>query len=92
MKLLINKTEIEEVIPKDGKIFTVTFVKGDGTLRTLTGRKGVKKYVTGIGLRFDPEENRMFTVFEMRLKQYRLVKIDNIQKIKANKIEYEISG
>lgn len=91
MKLLINKSEIEEVIPKN-KIFTVTFVKQDGTIRRLTGRKGVKKYLTDAGLRYEPESRRMFTMFEMKSLGYRLIKLDNIQRMKINGVEYEITG
>lgn len=32
-----------------GRMFTVTFVKEDGTLRTMTGRTGVRKGVKGTG-------------------------------------------
>ena len=47
-----------------GVLFTVTFEKRDGTLRTLTGRGGVTAYITGAGLSFIPEDKGMSTLFE----------------------------
>jgi hypothetical protein len=90
MKFLINKSEIRDLIPKDGKIFTVIFLKQDGTIRKLTGRKGVKKYATGDGLRFNPDERGLFVMFEMRTKSYRLINFNGMQRMKINKVEYEI--
>ena len=38
----------------DGKIFSATFVKKDGTIRTINCRRNVQKGVTGAGLKFSP--------------------------------------
>lgn len=41
-------TNIETLIEStEGKIFTVTFVKKDGSIRTMTARLGVKKHLKG---------------------------------------------
>lgn len=36
-------------IANSGRFVTVSFVKGDGTIRTINGRTGVKRYVKGMG-------------------------------------------
>jgi hypothetical protein len=92
MKLIISREEIYNLVPKDGKIFSVTFIKGDNTIRHLVGRFGVKKYITGKGLRFMPQNRNMFIMFEMSKEQYRMLYVDKIIHMKINKIEYIIEG
>lgn len=60
---------LQEFIEKtgDGRIFTVDFVKrGDGTIRTMSARRGVKKGVTGAGQSYDPKTKNLLTVYDMQ--------------------------
>jgi hypothetical protein len=53
----------------DGKLFTVTFVKKtDGTLRTMTARRGVTKGVKGVAVDRAGEDtrNNVLTVYDMQ--------------------------
>lgn len=77
-------------------IFTATFTKKDGTLRTITARLGVHSYTVG----GDPEiiakrnatitSQNMVTVFEMTKKQYRTLNLDTIKTLSANGITLEL--
>jgi hypothetical protein len=46
-----------------GQFCTVTFVKLDGTVRTLNGRTGVNKYLKGTGNRSDQTRSNYFLLW-----------------------------
>lgn len=51
----------------DGRIFTVDFVKrGDGSIRTMSARRGVSKGVKGVGQSYDPKAHNLLTVYDMQ--------------------------
>ena len=59
--------QIEKVIDLLGdKIFTVTFVKKDGSIRVMNARRGVKKGVKGVGMSYDPTQKDLVVVFDMQ--------------------------
>jgi hypothetical protein len=74
MKELIESTK--------GKFFTVTFVKKDGTIRTMTARTGVRKGVTGQGLKFNPSERNLRVVWSCDAETFRMINLDTILGIK----------
>lgn len=47
-----------------GRLFKVRFYKKDGGIREMLCRGGVHKYVTGEGMRYDPEARGMAVVYE----------------------------
>lgn len=65
-----------------GKFFTVTFVKKDGTIRTMTARTGVKKGVKGTGLKFNPSEKNLKVVWSCDAETFRAIKLNSILGIK----------
>ena len=68
----------------DGKIFSVTFVKKDGSIRFMVCRSGVKKYrKTGVDLVkrvFNPD---LITVFDMQAKEYRSFHQESVLALKT---------
>jgi hypothetical protein len=74
MKDLIESTK--------GKFFTVTFVKKDGTIRTMTARTGVRKGVTGQGLKFNPGERNLKVVWSCDAETFRMINLNTILGIK----------
>ena len=76
-----NNTIIEKIINSNGKIFTVTFIKKDGSLRELNGRLGVIKHLKGGVSTLDPD--KYITVFDMQSKAYRAVNKFTIQSVKG---------
>ena len=72
---------IEKILNSNGKIFTVEFLKKDGSLRTLNGRLGVKKYLKGGQCTLD--QDQYIIVFDLQNKVYRAVNKFTIQNVKG---------
>ena len=63
----INKTE--------GKFFSITFFKKDGSLRTMTCRTEVTKGVNGKGLKFDAREYDLKPVWCLDKQAWRMINL-----------------
>jgi hypothetical protein len=72
---------------EDGKFVTVTFKKKDGSIRTLTGRSGVKKYLKGGKSTLDP--NKFFILYSVQDKGYRAIAKDRILAVKSHGEVYD---
>ena len=71
----------------DGKFVTVTFRKKDGSIRTITGRSGVKKYLKGGKSTLDP--NKFFILYSVQDKGYRAIAKDRILAVKSHGSIYD---
>ena len=76
--------DLKEFVGNEGKLFSVTFLKKDYTVRTMVVRFGVKKYVTGTGMKYNPESRNNVVVFSMHDDDYRTFSFDRLLKVKAN--------
>jgi hypothetical protein len=85
-----KETAKQLIFDTKGKFFTVTFIKKDGSERVMNARLGVKKYLKGGTLKYDPAEFNYITVYDMGAKGYRTVNANTIQKLKIGKNEYII--
>jgi hypothetical protein len=85
-----KETAKELIFNTKGKFFTVTFIKKDGSERVMNARLGVKKYLRGGELKYDPAEFNYITVYDMGAKGYRMVNANTIQNLKIGKNEYII--
>jgi hypothetical protein len=75
-----------------GKTFTVTFIKRtDGTERVLNARLGVKKYLRGGELNYDPTEKKLIPVYDMAKGGYRTVPIESIKRLVVGGVIYTVS-
>ena len=82
----INKLDAYITIARSGgTIFTACFVKKDNTTRVINCRTEVKKDLTGKGLKFDPLEKKLVSVYDLKKKSYRFINLDTIKYIKINK-------
>ena len=54
----------------------------------MNARLGVKKYLRGGELKYDPAEFNYITVYDMGAKGYRMVNANTIQNLKIGKNEY----
>jgi hypothetical protein len=87
----ISKQEAAQVIKNSkGKYFTVSFTKKDGTNRIMNARLGVKVYLKGGTLPYNPDEKGLIPVFDAKVKKYRMINIDTINKLTVDKIEYTV--
>ena len=64
------------------KIFSVDFIKKDGSLRTMIARLGVKKHLQGGTLKYYAEEKSLLPVFDMEKQAYRMVNVNTITEIR----------
>lgn len=68
----------------DGRIFSATFVKKDGTIRTINCRRKVTKGVTGKGLAFKPSDKGLMVVFDMANDGFRMINLNTLIEAKVN--------
>ena len=85
---------IEEAIrlvkASNGAIFTVLFTKKDGSDRLMNARLGVKKHLRGGDLPYDPVAKGLLPVFDMQIKQYRMISLSKIKNVKINNNIYNV--
>jgi hypothetical protein len=85
-----KETAKELIFGTKGKFFTVKFIKLDGSERVMNARLGVKKYLKGGTLKYNPEDFNYITVYDMGAKGYRTVNANTIQNLKIGNNEYVI--
>ncbi len=67
----------------NGTMFTVHFIKRtNGDERTMNARTGVKKYLSGGELGYDPVEKKLLPVYDMQVESYRSIPLDAIVWLK----------
>jgi hypothetical protein len=71
------------------KIFSVTFIKKDGSLRKMNAMRGVQKGVKGVGHSFNPSEKNLLTVYDMQKRDFRFVNLNEIISFKANRKSFK---
>lgn len=87
----LNLSEVRDLIKSaKGKIFSATFVKSNGDIRIMTARTGVRKDLKGIGLKYDPKEYNLITVFDMNKRQYRSINIGTLLNLRMNGTLYNV--
>jgi len=68
-----------------GKVFAVAFVKrGDGSLRVMNCRLGVKKHLRGGPQAYDPADHGLIVVYDMASRGYRSIPVDSITGIEVS--------
>ena len=73
-----------------GKFFTVTFTKKDGSAREMNARLGVKAYLKGGELPYNPDEKGLIPVYDMKNGGYRMVNVSTISKLKIGNSDYTV--
>ena len=92
MKQIDKDTAKQYIYKTNGKIFSAVFTKKDGEKRKMVCRRGVAKYVKGVGLKFKPEDRGLIGVFDMHKKAYRFINVTTLEQIKIKGITYKIKG
>jgi hypothetical protein len=89
--MLISRVVATELINKSkGKIFTVTFRKKNGESRTMNCRLGVSKGVNGKGMNYNPSIKALKPVFDMQIKEWRMLNLETIRELNINKDRYMV--
>ena len=82
----INKDVIKATA---GSTFTVTFIKSDGTERTMLAKVGVKKFLSKrVGKRSVKDNPNLVRVFDMESKSYKSFKLDTVKEFKCKFVKY----
>jgi hypothetical protein len=80
-----SKTLASLIEKSNGKMLTVTFLKRDGTMRTMNGRIGVKKYIKGSSLKKNSSD--YITMYDVQNQGYRSVNRNTIVSVRSEGIE-----
>ena len=72
----------ELILASAGRFVTVVFEKKDGTMRTLTGRMGVTKWLKGGQSTLDKDQ--FITIYDVVNKGYRAINRDTIMSVTIN--------
>ena len=72
----------EQILATNGRFFSVSFIKKDGSERRMTARLGVKKNIKGVGLKFNPSDHNLMVVYDVHKRAYRMINLSTIFKFK----------
>jgi len=72
---------LEEIQTANNTIFSVEFIKKDGSVRTMTARLNVKKGVKGTGMSYDPIEKGLLPVWDMQKNAFRMINLKTVTKL-----------
>ena len=97
----INRIRAKEILSemKNGTIYSVTFVKKDGSVRLMNSIKGTSKGVKGVGLKYDAEDRGLVPVYDIQVakkdptnpeKAWRMININTITNVCVNKESFEV--
>ena len=91
---IISRDEAKQLIKETkGKIFTVIFIKKDGSERTMNARLGVKVYLRGGQLAYDAESKGLLPVYDMQISgenAYRMINLNTILSLKIGGNTYTV--
>lgn len=86
----------------NGQFFSVTFkTRGTGEERTIVGRTGVRKGVTGQGLKYNPAKHDAITVWDngnvpnaqgKKSEGHKTVPLNDIREVRAGGAKFRIAG
>lgn len=72
---------VDRILNSNGKIFSVEFIKKDGTKRLMNCRLGVTKHLKGGSSTLDPE--KFITVYDLQSEGYRAINKESIINVKG---------
>tara|TARA_Y100001963_G_C6476099_1_gene306748 strand:- start:187 stop:465 length:279 start_codon:yes stop_codon:yes gene_type:complete len=90
MKKITRDNLFNLICKNKNNIFSVVFLKKDGSIRRMLCRFGVKKHLKGGSLKFDPIKKGLLVVFDMQKKGYRMLNLKTISYINMKGVEYNV--
>ena len=77
----MNSNELASIVAaSNGRFVSVTFIKKDGTERSMLCRLGVTKYLKGGTSKLDAD--KYLTVFDVKKEEYRAINKETILSVK----------
>jgi len=97
---LVKAVELVLAEKGEGTFFTVEFIKrSTGELRVMNCRGGVKKYVKGVGMAYDPSKKGLVGVWEANNAEgakeadaYRMISAEGIKAVVCGGVRYEVEA
>ena len=83
MNTIKTVEDFRKFVGNDGKLFSVTFLKLDGSERKMVARLGVSSYLKGGTTLYNPASRNNIIVFSMQDGAYRTINIDRLLRVKA---------
>ena len=90
MKKIARKDILNLLLDNKGHVFSVVFLKKDGSIRKMLCRFGVKKHLKGGKLTFNPLERNLLVVFDMQKEAYRMINLETLMNIHMKGLEYNV--
>ena len=85
----LNRWKVVSIIKNtNGKIFSAKFVKKNGDIRDITCRLETETGKKGTGVSPEKLDNPYICVYDMQKEGYRLINLQTIRSIKAEREEY----
>tara|TARA_R110000824_G_C15152316_1_gene671159 strand:+ start:1017 stop:1292 length:276 start_codon:yes stop_codon:yes gene_type:complete len=91
MTKITTETAKQIIHDTDGKIFSVSFTKKDGSHRDMTARLGVTKHLKGGERAFNPDDYNMLFVFDTHKEGYRTIPFDRLLELRFRGEKYKVS-
>ena len=76
------KETLAEIQMAQNTIFSVTFIKKDGSERTMVARLHVKKGLNGKGMAYNPVEKGLLPVWDMQKNGFRMINLKTVTELK----------
>jgi len=89
--MIINKDQAKQLIKgSKGLIFAATFTKKDLSSRMMLARIGKKYTPTGKAAPYKAEDYNLLTVYDMKIKAFRMLNINTLTNLSINANKYII--
>ena len=89
--IVVTKDIAKKIVKgyRGSQFFTVTFVKrSTGETRVMNCRKGVRKGVSGEGMKFNPDDKGLVNVYDVKNAGHRFISLEGIQGISMRGRKY----
>lgn len=80
------------ILNTEGKIFTATFLKKDGSERKMNCRLEVTKGVKGVGLKYNPAKKELISVYDVQSRGFRTINLRTLISLKISGRTYTLSS
>ena len=74
-------TVLAKIQTAQNTIFSIEFIKKDGTVRNMVARLNVKKGVNGKGLSYDPIAKGLLPVWDLQKNAFRMINMKTVTKL-----------
>jgi len=93
--IMITKKEAKHLLrkmEKDNRMFSLEFIKKDGTKRVMLARFNVTKGLNGKGQRYNPADYDLINVYDMNKNAYRSVPLNRLLWVRTKGKRYYVSN